>query len=264
MTNRRVTEKPLHLFQIILVSVLFTILSNSGCGLVQPQRPPQRWAYTVQPASDWGVSEDENEMDITIPAFDPLTAAGPSDQIKARFRGTDRKGPKTSIATGSVEDFQDIGALVASLPDDNEMLNHTPPIEKDSNSRFSEERRNVRVPVWIYAIKYETDSDWHVIIGTDPSAGSKVFFNAEVSGLPPQTSAAHDTLLKVRNQLAEILDNDLPKTGNYHKYEEQIPVSVQGSIFYDIDHAPGVVGPTEMRPKTAWEIHPITNLELGH
>ena len=168
-------------------------------------------------------------MDITIPAFDPLTGAGVSDQIKARFRGQDRKGPKTSTAEAEIENFENLRSLVRA---------------------------------WIYAIKYEADQDWHVIIGTDPSTTSKTFFNAEVSGLPSQSSSAFDTLLKVRQRLANILDNDLPQQGGYHKYEDPIPVLIEGSLFYDIDHAPGVVGPTGMRPRTAWEIHPITSLDL--
>lgn len=262
MIKRRLGSALSLLFQTSLLSVLTITLSTAGCTIVQPQRAPHQWAYTLQPASDWGVSEDENKMDITIPAFDPLTAAGPSDQIKAQFRGTDRKGPKTSITDGQIEAFENIPALIASLQSDDEMRNHTPSIQRDSNSRFNEEQRNVRVPAWIYAIKYEADQDWHVIIGTDPSSSSKAFFNAEVSGLPPQSATAYDTLLEVRNQLAMILDNDLPQSGTYRKYSDPIPVIVEGSVFYDIDHAPGVVGPTETRPKTAWEIHPITKLEL--
>ena len=33
-------------------------------------------------------------------------------------------------------------------------------------------------------------------------------------------------------------------------------------LIYDIDHAPGVVGPSGMRPRTSWEIHPVTKLDL--
>jgi hypothetical protein len=248
--------------QTILTLFYFVSLTLNGCSLVQPQRAPQRLAYTIQPASEWAFAEKEEEMDITIPAFDPLTGAGVSDQIKARFRGQDRKGPKTSIADAEIENFENLRSLIASLPSDDDMRNHEPPVEKDSMSRFAEERRNVRVAAWIYAIKYEADQDWHVIIGTDPSTTSKTFFNAEVSGLPSQSSAAFETLLKVRQQLANILDNDLPQEGSYRKYEDPIPVLIGGSLFYDIDHAPGIVGPTGMRPRTAWEIHPITSLDL--
>jgi hypothetical protein len=45
-----------------------------------------------------GEIESEERMEIRIPAFDPLHVAGPQKQIKAQFRGTDRKTPKTTIA----------------------------------------------------------------------------------------------------------------------------------------------------------------------
>jgi hypothetical protein len=198
-------------------------------------------------------------MDITIPAFNPLTGAGIADQIKARFRGMDRKGPKTTIASASRKKFASLVALIATLPSDDDMRDHEPAIERDTMVRVQEENRNVRVPAWIYAIKYEADQDWHVIIGTEPG-GSVTFFNAEVSGLPAPSAAAFATLLKVRNQLADILNNNLPSSGGYRKYPEPVPVIVDGSLFFDVDHAAGVVGPTGMRPETAWEIHPVTRL----
>ena len=34
------------------------------------------------------------------------------------------------------------------------------------------------------------------------------------------------------------------------------------SAGFDVDHAAGVVGPGNFKPKTAWEIHPITKLEF--
>src|SRR5205814_1205273 len=105
------------------------------------------------------------------PAFDPTHAAGGADQITAHFRGTDRKTPKTTIVDAPRKKFTDLATLVDSLPSDDDMLNHTPEIERDTMTRAIEEQRNVRVPAWIYAIKYEADQDWHVIIGTDPQNG---------------------------------------------------------------------------------------------
>jgi hypothetical protein len=225
----------------------------------------KRWSHTVEPVAEWVSAEREERMDFLIPAFDPVTAAGPADQIEARFRGTDRKGPKTSIAAADkVEEFATLDALIATLPPDDAMRNHQPPLETDSNSRFPEERRNVRVRAWIYDIKYEDDQDWHVISGTDPAKTAKSYFNTEISGLPPKNAAAFQKLLEVRRSLAEILNNDLPGPGSYHSYKnDPIPVIIEGSLFYDIDHAPGVVGPAGRRPKTAWEVHPITRLELA-
>jgi hypothetical protein len=243
------------------IALVVALVLASGCAKGKPHVTPTRHAFTDLPASESGVTEDEDEMDITIPAFNPLTAAGTADQIGARFRGTDRKGPKTTIASASRENFSDLKALVATLTGDDDMRDHHPPLERDTMTRMVEEVKNVRVPAWIYAIKYEADQDWHVILGTDPSAsGTPTFFNAEISGLPGNAAAAFAKLKQVRVALAEILSDELPSGSGYRKYDDPIAVVVEGSLFYDIDHAAGVVGPAGMRPKTAWEIHPVTKL----
>src|SRR5258706_2367889 len=219
------------------------VLLSAALGGCPAAKAPvaKRWAYTAQPVAEWVSAEREEEMDFLIPAFDPLTAAGPADQIKARFRGKDRKGPKTTIADANIEEFAALEALIASLASDDDMRNHQPPLETDSNARLDEERRNVRVRAWIYAIKYEADQDWHIIAGTDPSQTPKTYFNTATSGLPSHNAAAFQTLLEVRQSLAAILDEDLPGTGAYHSYaDDPIPVIIEGSLFYDIDHAPGV------------------------
>lgn len=247
-------------YDIVVAIVLSAALS--ACAAVKAPAA-KRWSYVVHPAAEWVTAEREEEMDFLIPAFDPLTAAGPADQIKAQFRGKDRKGPKTSIAeTQNIEDFAELDALIATLPSDDAMRDHQPPIDTDSNTRFDEEQRNVRVRAWIYAIKYEADQDWHIIAGSDPSKTQQTYFNTEVSGLPSSSTKAFQPLLEVRQSLADILENDLPSGSGYHSYEKNpIPVIIEGSLFYDIDHAPGVVGPSGRRPKTSWEIHPITRLQ---
>jgi hypothetical protein len=63
-----------------------------GCAKRPPRLTPDQRIFVEVPASESGVVEPEDEMDITIPAFDPLTAADPMEQVKARFRGTDRRG----------------------------------------------------------------------------------------------------------------------------------------------------------------------------
>jgi hypothetical protein len=201
-------------------------------------------------------------MDITIPAFDPFHGAGVAELLEARFRGTDRRVPKTAIASDSRKTFAHVTSLIESLPEDEVMLNHSPEIKGDSMFRATEEQCNVRVKAWIYAIKYEADQDWHVIIGTDPAARQRTFFNAEVSGLPKNTAEAFDTLHKVRQQLSDILETSLPTGSSYRKLTHPIGVVIDGSLFFDVDHAAGVVGPTDMRPQTAWEIHPVTNIRL--
>src|SRR5262245_16153548 len=174
---------------------LAALVAAGSCARPRPALTPDQRAYTEVPVAQSGTVENEAEMDITIPAFDPTTAAGVADQIAARYRGNDRKDPKTSIASGAVQKFSTLPPLIATLPSDDAMRHHNPAIERDSMSRAAEESRNVRVPVWIYAMKYEADQDFHVIVGTDPASSPQTFFNAEISGLPPKSSAAEPTLL---------------------------------------------------------------------
>jgi hypothetical protein len=243
----------------LAVGTLPLLVLLAGCASIRPL-PPEARAFTVVPESESGFVEPEDEMDFTIPAFDPLTAAGSSDQILSKFRGVHRKTPKTTIASASRQTFADVAALAADLPDDADMLDHTPPIDTGSMVRAVEEVRNVKVTAWIYAIKYEADQDWHVIIGTDPAAAPRVYFNAEISGLPGNAASAYAKLKTVRQALAALLDDDLPGESGYRKYTHPIPVRIEGSLFFDVDHAAGNVGPAGMRPTTAWEIHPITKL----
>jgi hypothetical protein len=219
--------------------------------------------YTVEPATAWGHPEEEDEMDQFTAPFNPLTGAGESDQIKAKFRGNDRKAAKISIADAQVEEFASLDALLETLQSDDAMRNHDPEItEAPTQNRVDEEKRNVRVPAFICAIKYEADQDWHIIGASDADCDGPTFFNFEVSGLPKSNAASHDQLLEARNQLAEVLDHDLPGPSTYRKYKGSgpIPVVIEGSLFYDVDHAPGIVGPAGMKPATAWEVHPVTSI----
>lgn len=244
-------------------TALVTVLVlASGCAKARPTLTPELRTFTEAAPEPTEFHESEAEMDQDIPAFDPLHGAGLADQLKAGFRGTDRKGPKTSIAPGSIKGFSDVAALASTLPADTAMRNHTPALTTSTSTRAVEEQRNVRVKAWIYAIKYEGDNDWHVILGTKPTASTKTFFNAEVSGLPGSSVTAFATLRAARQGLADVLANDLPSADTYRLYDHPLPVTVEGSLFFDVDHAAGVVGPTGMRPKTAWEIHPVTKVQL--
>jgi hypothetical protein len=247
------------------------VVASSGCPAPQPapQPPVQikprpvtgpKHLFQDLPADGWKTSEADEDMDLAVPPFDPLHGAGRADQVKAAFRGKDRSRAKTSIVDGvRVERFGSVVELQKRIPSDDKMLNHEPALTRQVD-RLPEEHRMVQVEAWIYAIKYESDNDWHVITGTDPDAGQIHYFNAEVSGLPKKQSPAFATLREVRESLATILDNDLPRPSSYRKYDPPIAVTIKGALFYDIDHAPGEVGPGDMKPTTAWEIHPITSL----
>ena len=221
------------------------------------------WVGEIVRTGDW-VGSDRGPMDPLIPSFDPLHSIGPADQIKAQFRGTDRRLAKTSIASAALEPETTVDRLAGSLIADDTMLAHDPPItEAPTSDRVEEEKRSVAVRGWIYAIKYEDDQDWHLIVGTSPSGQSRTYLTCEVSGLPATNAASYRPLERARESLARILHDVLPGPGSYTSYvAHPIPVRIEGSLFFDIDHPAGAVGPTGMHPKTAWEIHPVTRIEL--
>ncbi len=178
------------------------------------------------------------------------------------YIGHDRKAAKLSVGTGSPEEFPLVQNVLATLRSDDEMMNYDPPITRDADSqRVTEEQRNVAVDAYLYAAKKETnDNDFHLILGDDPSLGGGPYMNAEISGLPTG-GPFRGKLTTARGQFKDLInltEAQLPGTGKYERYEPPIPVRVSGSLFYDVDHPPGAVGPAYAKPDTAWEIHPIT------
>ena len=188
----------------------------------------------------------------------PVSALGAPSQDN--FRGTDRAGAKTSLVDGDPEPFVDVEALKGSglLVDDDQMLHHDPVITPHTDERVDEEGHNVAVTAFLYASKKEGDNDFHCIIGTAPDQ-TPVFLNVEVSGLPQ--GQFHQQLKDVRDAFKTFFAGHLPGTG-YSKFDPPIPVRITGSLFYDIDHKPGEVGPAAFKPTTAWEIHPVRTIEF--
>ncbi len=191
----------------------------------------------------------------------------PGDELTARYDGVSRKSAKTSLSNAPLEpEYDTLDDLLETLQEDSFMADRAEDEgivkHKDSN-RMKEEKRNVRVKAWLYAAKYEDDRDFHVIIGPDPSESSPEYLNVEVSGLPGNASSDFAELKRAREQLFAALGK-WPGSSKYYKPEDPIPVEVEGSLFWDIEHAPGAVGPITHRPKTSWEIHPVGELQQGH
>jgi hypothetical protein len=183
-----------------------------------------------------------------------LTARADPD----RFLGTDRKAAKTSIAPGDIEIFEDIAALRATLADDKKMT-HAPGIsEAEDNERTRLEKRNVRVRAFLLAAAKEKDNDFHLILGPQDGGDTDVMMNSEVSGLP-EDGPFLAQLQTVRDMFKAQFGANLPGRA-YDLYDPPIPVQVTGSLFFDLDHRGGTVGPGPDKPSTAWEIHPITQI----
>ena len=198
---------------------------------------------------------------VTVPGVRALAAAGGDN-----FKGTARRAAKISVADAPVEEFADLKDLIATLPSKTFMKNLKPPIKTTAQSnRVREEKRNVRVRAFLYAASRESDNDFHLIIGRDPNAGSEMYMNVEISGLPPANSNAFAKLKAARNAYKKYWGDRLPGTSYDFYTESPRPVVIDGSLFWDASHATGQKpGPQRLRDKipTIWEIHPITRIKF--
>ncbi|MGI8735322.1 MAG: hypothetical protein ACR2LM_18710 [Pyrinomonadaceae bacterium] len=180
-----------------------------------------------------------------------------------KFKGTARKAAKLSIANADTEKFQDVRTLVNSLTPDVEMINHVPKIKTTSTSnRVKEEKRNIRVRAFIYAASREDDNDFHLIIGRNPTKTPEVYMTMELSGLPPNNSSSFAKLNAARDAYKNFFAADLPGL-TYDFYDPPIPVTVEGSLFFDASHSSGSrPGPKSLKSRmpTVWEVHPITKI----
>jgi hypothetical protein len=112
--------------------------------------------------------------------------------------------------------------------------------------------------------KEANDNDYHLITGSDPEVEPIRYMNMEITGLP--LGGANRAKPRVpREALKQFLRDEHARvtTSGYYRFEDPVPVRISGSLFYDIDHMPGVVGSFKAPPRvpaTAWEVHPITNI----
>jgi hypothetical protein len=206
---------------------------------------PDGKSYTVTLLAD--LSEYDNERS--------LKSAVGMNCDNDNFQGTDRKAAKLSIVKAKAKTYQSLSEFISSLKSDS-IMTKNPNIKRDeTNKRVTEENRNVVVKnVLIYAIKRESDNDYHIIAGDN----NRLFFNVEIAGLPANNHVDYNKLLTARNQFKAHFGNVC--NVDYHKFDPPVPVEIEGSLFFDIDHKAGVVGPSGYRPKTAWEIHPVTKI----
>jgi len=137
-------------------------------------------------------------------------------------------------------------------------------ISKAADSgRLPQEQTVVIVRAFLYAASRESDNDFHCIVGGDPSQATR-FMNVEVTGLPPSSSKFFAELKTARSEFKAFFTTggDALPTGGYEKYNPPIPIQVTGSLFFDVDHVPPAVGPVGMKPQTAWEIHPVSDIQF--
>lgn len=239
----------MRIFKVLLAILLFQLALSQDTQVRKKYVSPKKYSYDYRST---GYQQDYETIDARAESKAP--------EKGKYFAGTDRKYAKTSyVERKDYEKFPNLEGLIATLPPDEKMLNHVPKISKSPDShRVTEEERNVMVNAFIYAITREKDNDYHIIIGSDPKRKKTQYFNVEVTGLP--TSGKYLPKLKQIRATCEAHLADVVKSSGYYEFDQPILVSVGGSLFYDIDHRPGAVGPQGKRPKTAWEIHPVTFL----
>ena len=196
-------------------------------------------------------------------AYDRVAHAAPPAAPSENFAGTSRRAAKLSLATGALEPFADVQALVASLVPDQLMIHHQPPITTDAASgRVPEEERNVQVRGFLYAASRENDNDYHLIVGRDRALTPPVYMTMELSGLPPTSSPAFPALDGARAAYKAFFAGRVPGP-MYDFYDPPIPVEVEGSLFFDMTHSTGPApGPPTLKPgmPTIWEVHPISRI----
>ena len=179
------------------------------------------------------------------------------------YDGEKRDSAKTSISAAKLETFTSFSKFTSSLMNGADIYKLA-----IDESRCKEEERNVEITVWIYTYIRETDEDYHVIVGSTDNPATAEYFNVEVSGLPKnKKSKYYKRLIKPRNQFKKLMGiTTCVKNKNYsdNKLSKPLKVKIKGSLFFDRPHQNSPPdkkpGPSWAKPKTAWEIHPLTNI----
>lgn len=190
-----------------------------------------------------------------------IEAAMASNCSDNHFTGQDRRAAKTSaVSANAYQSFTNFSDIFTTyrLPSDNAMKT----IVTTRSPRTSNENKGVILDkAFLYAFKRESDNDYHLIIGDNANVNQATLLNMEISGIPTPDVTAIDN---ARSSFVKALKiNDKTCMSSYVVFvDKPVPVHVEGPVFYDIDHSPGSIGPVNggvsLRPKTSWEIHPIT------
>ena len=176
------------------------------------------------------------------------------------FSGVDRGNIKKTIATATPTTNYTLNAFKNTLQTDTFMRSLG--ITNSVNSpRVSQENRNVHITTsYLYAIKVEADGDMHIIMG-DPSKVALI--NCEASGLPATSSSSYTKIKNVRNTIITRFGTNFCGKTSYTVFTPPVLVdNFDGSLFFDMSHTAGTVGPTGFRPTTSWEIHPISLIQF--
>jgi hypothetical protein len=238
-------------FSIVKIAAQTPVKLDTVTKLSQMKSDSAIWKhhgkYTLVVIDDSDDEDPAPQLDVISGTCSPI------------FAGKARSAAKLSFAAAPYQTYATMTDFQATLKTDAFM--RTPAIGLTSNSpRVALEKRNVSITAaFLYGISLEGDDDFHLIVG---DKSGKNFFNCEISGLPPKTASSYATLKATRDYITKSLGSDFCGKTGYTIFKPAIPITIKGSLFYDIDHSPGSVGPAAFRPPTSWEIHPINAIHF--
>ncbi len=197
---------------------------------------------------------DANDFDPNEVGEPRTGVAGSCSQI---FAGKARAAAKLSYAQAPYQTYANTTVFRTTLQSDT-VMQHS---GLNSNSpRIAAERRNVIITkAFLYGIAREGDDDFHCIVG---DVNGTRLVNCEISGLSPTTASSYNAIKTVRDYVIKYFGSDFCVKSGYTLFKPALPITVKGSLFYDIDHKPGTVGPAGFHPPTSWEIHPVNDIKL--
>ena len=214
-------------------------------------KAPSGKTYKVSFEAD--AEEDNNTRGITRGA-----AANTACDHGNIFDGSYRKAAKLSIAANQASGTNLAKLIKRVLALDNGSITVT----KTSPRIEIEDSAVTLISVYLYAIARESDEDYHIIIGTSANPSTASFFNIECSGLPPTNNPGFNKLKTARQKVVAFLGGIERCTNGYIKFTDHPKVKIIGSLFYDKEHESNIPGPSTSKPKTAWELHPITEFKI--
>lgn len=179
--------------------------------------------------------------------------------INSRFAGLSRSKVKTGITQSNPQTYTSLPQFLNTLFPDQDMKVVVRALPKPYAVRAIQEDKIVTVRnVFLLAYARERDNDYHLIL----TNGTRTrFFTAELSGLPGNSANTYQKLKAVRAAFENFPGG--VSCGKYTFLETPLKIlSIRGSLFFDVDHPAGQVGPFGARPSTAWEIHPVTEIKF--
>lgn len=209
------------------------------------------------------ITLNDEDGNFVLPTEESLIARDSLYCITDIYLGTKRKKSKTSFVVKTYKTFKTVAALKKTFIADSIMRSLSPAITSDSNSvRVTQEKRNVTITTaFIYAVSREDDNDFHVIIGDSLPYDVSKSITVEISGLPNPPNNATDSIQNTRTVFESFFGEKC--SGAYTVFSPPIKISVNGSLFFDIDHAAGIIGTGIYKPQSCWEIHPVNSITFN-